>query len=232
MKDTACISRLLASSLHDMRNVLAIIRESAGLAQDVSSMGEQGADAQDGQGNKQILLSSLESVQNAVGHGAAVIEAMDYMAQLEKQKQLSSPSCDLHRVCQGFCLMAARWAKGVRISLTAGEAREAVWAELPAAAVYCALLDILDLCASVGGQVDLIFTAAHYNRQEGILVELAGGDNLPLVLSAMMGNPSLESSAPDWETVLTPCTDGAASAGETAGQRFFLALRAGNTTGK
>ena len=230
MKDTACISRLLASSLHDMRNVLAIIRESAGLAQDVSSLGEQGGAASDS--NRQTLLSSLESVQNAVGHGAAVIEAMDYMAQLENQKNISSPSCDLQRVCQGFCLMAARWAKGVRISLTAGEAREAVWAALPVAAVYCALLDILDLCASVGGQVDLLLTAARYNGQEGIWVELAGGDNLPLVLSAMTGNPTLESSAPDWETVLTPCTDGASSAGETAGQRFFLALRAGNTTGK
>ena len=222
MKDTACISRLLASSLHVMRNVLAIIRESAGLAQDVSSLEEQGGDAADS--NRQTLLSSLESVQNAVGHGAAVIEAMDYMAQLENQKNISSPSCDLQRVCQGFCLMAARWAKGVRISLTAGEAREAVWAELPAAAVYCALLDILDLCASVGGQVDLLLTAARHNGQEGILVELAGGDNLPLVLSAMTGNPTLDSSAPDWKTELAPCQD--------AGQRFFLALKAGSAASR
>ena len=36
MTDSQCMGRLLASATHDMRNVLAVIRESAGLAQDLS----------------------------------------------------------------------------------------------------------------------------------------------------------------------------------------------------
>ena len=35
MTDSQCMGRLLASATHDMRNVLAVIRESAGLAQDI-----------------------------------------------------------------------------------------------------------------------------------------------------------------------------------------------------
>ena len=35
MTDSQCMGRLLASATHDMRNVLAVIRESAGLAQDM-----------------------------------------------------------------------------------------------------------------------------------------------------------------------------------------------------
>ena len=38
MKDVQCMGRLLASATHDMRNVLAVIRESAGLAADMISL--------------------------------------------------------------------------------------------------------------------------------------------------------------------------------------------------
>ena len=36
MNTSQCTARLLASAVHDMRNVLAVIRESAGLAQDLA----------------------------------------------------------------------------------------------------------------------------------------------------------------------------------------------------
>ena len=38
MNDSQCMARLLASGVHDMRNVLAVIRESAGLAQDMACL--------------------------------------------------------------------------------------------------------------------------------------------------------------------------------------------------
>ena len=38
MKDVQCMGRLLASATHDMRNVLAVIRESAGLAADMIAL--------------------------------------------------------------------------------------------------------------------------------------------------------------------------------------------------
>ena len=37
-----CMARLLASAVHDMRNILAVIRESAGLAQDLTSLDSTG----------------------------------------------------------------------------------------------------------------------------------------------------------------------------------------------
>lgn len=41
MNDSQCMARLLASGVHDMRNVLAVIRESAGLAQDMAAWPER-----------------------------------------------------------------------------------------------------------------------------------------------------------------------------------------------
>ena len=38
MNESQCMARLLASAVHDMRNVLAVIRESAGLAQDLATL--------------------------------------------------------------------------------------------------------------------------------------------------------------------------------------------------
>ena len=43
MNTSQCTARLLASAVHDMRNVLAVIRESAGLAQDLAALADSSA---------------------------------------------------------------------------------------------------------------------------------------------------------------------------------------------
>lgn len=217
VKDNQCISRLLASSMHEMRNILAIIRESAGLAQDVSQLDNDKAVSGK---EHDMLLSSLQGVQQAVVAASDLTGAMDYMAQQGCQE--GNPACDLGRVCQGFCLMASRYARGLRIGLATGEAQGPVWAEVPVMAFYCGLLAVLDLCASVGGQVDLCLTAAHRDKQPGITVRLAGGSNLPLALAALTGNPLPDAPATGWKATLAPCHD--MQADNSAGQEFFLSV--------
>ena len=75
MNDSQCMARLLASGVHDMRNVLAVIRESAGLAQDMAAL----AGAALPRGER--LLAALTEVQSQILQGAALAEGMEFMAQ-------------------------------------------------------------------------------------------------------------------------------------------------------
>lgn len=69
MNDSQCMARLLASGVHDMRNVLAVIRESAGLAQDMAAL----AGAALPRGER--LLAALTEVQSQILQGAALPRA-------------------------------------------------------------------------------------------------------------------------------------------------------------
>ena len=150
MNESQCMARLLASAVHDMRNVLAVIRESAGLAQDLASLA--GGRAVSAQGTER-LSTALGEVQRSIIQGAALSEAMDFMAQAGGMEPGGAGPCDLARVSRSFCLLAARQARAAQIHLTSGETDEPVWANVPPLAVLRSLLEIFDLCASVGGQV-------------------------------------------------------------------------------
>lgn len=218
MNTSQCTARLLASAVHDMRNVLAVIRESAGLAQDLAA--EESARAAGGAlAGKQRLEAALAEAQRSVGQGAALAEAMDYLAQSggAESGEHSGP-CDLARVNRSFCLLAGRQARAAQIGLVSGECSEPVWASVPPMDVLRALLEIFDLCASVGGQVQLRFTAGRRQKEEGIVVEVLEGANRELALAAMTGSPMLSGMRPGWRAALMPWRE--------QGPRFFLSLSA------
>ena len=215
MNESQCMARLLASAVHDMRNVLAVIRESAGLAQDLASLA--GGKAVSAQGTER-LSTALSEVQRSIIQGAALSEAMDYMAQAGGMEPGGAGPCDLARVCRSFCLLAARQARAAQIHLTSGETDEPVWANVPPLAVLRSLLEIFDLCASVGGQVQLRFTAGRRQKEEGIVVEVLEGANRELALAAMTGSPMLSGMRPGWRAALMPWRE--------QGPRFFLSLSA------
>lgn len=219
MNESQCMARLLASAVHDMRNVLAVIRESAGLAQDLAALSA----GQPPSRGAERLSTALGEVQRSVIQGAALSEAMDYMAQAGNAEGVAGP-CDLARVCRSFCLLAARQARAAQIHLNSGETDEPVWANVPSLAVLRSLLEIFDLCASVGGQVELHFTAARRQKEEGIVIEALEGANRELALAAMTGSPLLNGIRPGWRAVLMPWRD--------AGTRFFLSISACDTEGE
>ncbi len=226
MNVSQCTAHLLASAVHDMRNVLAVIRESAGLAQDlaalassspVSSAGGNAGGSNGPAAGPQRLEAALAEVQRSVGQGAALAEAMDYLAQSggAESGEHAGP-CDLVRVCRSFCLLAARQARAAQIRLANGESAEPVWAAVPPMDVLRALLEIFDLCTSVGGQVHLRFTAGRRQKEEGIVVEVLEGGNRELALAAMTGGPMLSGMRPGWRAALMPWRE--------AEPRFFLSL--------
>ena len=127
MNTSQCTARLLASAVHDMRNVLAVIRESAGLAQDLAALADSSAARTAGGAlaGKQRLEAALAEAQRSVGQGAALAEAMDYLAQSggAESGEHGGP-CDLARVNRSFCLLAARQARAAQIGLVSGESAE------------------------------------------------------------------------------------------------------------
>ena len=176
-----CMARLLASAVHDMRNILAVIRESAGLAQDLTSLDSTGPVQEE---HKKELASSLDEVRRQVLLAAQLAEGLEFMAQADMVE--GAASCDLARVCRLFCRMATR--------LQSSEHEEPVWAAVSPLDVLQALLDILDVCIAVGGRVDLSFTAARRLHDEYVEVRVSGGENTALALSALTGNPLQDKS--------------------------------------
>ena len=221
MNESQCMARLLASAVHDMRNVLAVIRESAGLAQDLASLA--GGKSVSAQGTER-LSTALGEVQRSIIQGAALSEAMDFMAQAGGMEPGSAGPCDLARVSRSFCLLAARQARAAQIHLISCETDEPVWANVPPLAVLRSLLEVFDLCASVGGQVTLRLTAGRRQKDEGIVVEALEGPNREMALAAMTGSPMLDGMRPGWRAVLMPWRD--------AGPRFFLSISACDSEGE
>lgn len=213
MNDSQCTARLLASAVHDMRNVLAVIRESAGLAQDMVGLAAETLP------KSERVFAALSEVQRQVAQGAALAEGMEYLAQAGgAESPESSGPCDLARVCRIFCRVAARRARAAQMRLICQESDEPVWAPVPALEVLRSLLEVFDLCASVGGQVELKLAAGRCRKTEGIVIEVRDGANRDLALSAMTGSPLLNGMRPGWQAALMPWRD--------SGQRFFLSLAA------
>ena len=80
-----------------MRNVLAVIRESAGLAQDMVQLAagpDKPADPR--------VIKALKEAQQQILRGAALAECMEYLAQISHSENENAP-CDLVRVAGTFC---------------------------------------------------------------------------------------------------------------------------------
>ena len=191
MSHTACMARLLASAVHDMRNILAVIRESAGLAQDITRFGD------DSPASRAELETSLDEVRRQVLLAAQLAEGLEFMAQNGLARSgfagETADPCDLARVCRLFCRMAARQARAAQIRLDCVENTEPVWTDSRPLPVLRCLLDMLDSCISVGGRVELKLATVRQEGATGIAVHVDGGENAALALAALTARlPSIE----------------------------------------
>lgn len=234
MNSNQSMASLLASSLHEMRNILAVIRESAGLANDLSPIIGSNAGPDGNSGDSELLRQSLQGVQNAVNRATALTSALEYMAQQTRRGGDRPRNSDLWRVCESFCLMGARNARASKISLCSAEASQPVWAEVPVQIMFTVLQEIITLCTAVGGMVDLRLAAAHQNQEPGIMIAITGGENRAMTLAALTGKPIINCPEPGWSAFLQPCQQPSAGFGQVAGNccqaetgqgEFFLVVR-------
>lgn len=199
MPDTATsgtrpLARLLASSLHDLRNVLAVIRESAGLTADLLGAGGDVP-------RKERMLVAMEEIRSQVASGALLAEAMRVLA--SDSLGDGDETCDPDHVCLLFCCMAKRLAKGagVRLAHVEGECGDL---PVPATHLLRDLLAVLDACAAAGGNVTLRLGAGTDRGRGGVTVEVAEGDNAAAVAEALARCPLVRPVTPGLVRRLTP----------------------------
>ena len=205
MNEKHCVQSLLASSTHDMRNVLAVIRESTGLVQDILRFGGDLP-------NKERLLQALDEVQKQITKGALLTESVDCLAQNSTEHEAST--CDGNKVAQAFCCMIARHAKAAHICCTASVTDQPVWINQHALTVLQRLMALFEQCAAAGKTVDLHFKAARHEGTSGFYVT-AKGD--AAALAAMSTGANIRPLPPHWATSLLPWR-------EQDKHRFWLAL--------
>ncbi len=179
MSDTTCLARLLSSAVHDLRNVLAVVRESSGLTADLLRLQEDVR-------KRDRMLAALSEVQAQVARGALLASAMDLLAQAGSaaEEGTEEEGCDLNQVCQLFCCMAQRLARAsvMRLEHVAKDDQDIA---LGVPAVLAALLKVLDAAAGAGGRVTLRLSAAVRHKQAGVIVEIVDGDNAEAVSAAL-----------------------------------------------
>ena len=162
MNDRECAGRLIASTTHELRNVLAVLRETSGLAQDLLACGTAAA--------REKLPATLRETGRSVERIAALADSLDGLAQGAAGRR--EPCCDVGAVARAFCRMMARAGKacGIMFDETASSA-PSVPAPLEAFDAHLALMNVFDVCAAAGGGVALALTAEVRHAMCGLLLE-------------------------------------------------------------
>lgn len=213
MHKSECIGRLVNSATHDMRNVLAVIREAVGLAQDILHQPPDIA-----MPRLERVQQALQAVQEQVNHGAALAEGMGHLGQCaEYMDDTPEKPCDLNRIISDFCTMARRRGKACALELRCQHTAEPMLSAAAPLEVFRGLLNIFDACVAVGGGVSLHFKPMRHLHQSAIACEVAdGGKNIDMVIAALTGHPLLSPLEAGWtEKFLS---------GTGKGQRFVLRL--------
>ena len=194
MPEQTSLARLLSSAVHDLRNVLALVRESSGLTGDLVRIQENIA-------KKDRMLDAVATIQSQVLKGALLADAMDLLAQAGSGND--SGSCAVNHVCSLFCCMAQRMARASRIRLEHAQNQD-LEASLPPQQVLDLLVQVMDICTKAGGNVDLKLGADYRQKSVGILVEVVAGDNEQAVALALSQSPLLNEVTRGIKNLLTP----------------------------
>ncbi len=193
MTHEECISRLLGSATHDMRNVLAVVRESTGLMDDVLHLDKNVT------AHNERLFTAIGHIQEQVVRGAALTESMSLLASFVKSKETTCVApCDLNKIVQDFCILIARSAKACALIMEAHVSSDPIFADAHALNIFCQLLHIFDICAAAGGNVTLKIAPSKQKEQKVLLITLAEGKNADTVLTALKECSSLYPAPKGW----------------------------------
>jgi len=101
-RETAFIGKVIASTTHELRNVLAIVKESAGLIQDIVESTDQR-----GSPNSDKLMKAVGRIRDQVGRGADLITSLNRFAH---SLDHAEEEIDLDQAAQGVSFLCRRRA--------------------------------------------------------------------------------------------------------------------------
>jgi len=121
-REAAFMGRITAGVTHEVRNVLAIIRESAGLVQDL--IGLAGGE---GLPHRDKLTKALATIQGQVNRG---VELMNHLNRLAHSPDQSRASLDLNQEAARIAFLLQRFARRKELALEVQSSQPPVSASL------------------------------------------------------------------------------------------------------
>ncbi len=150
---------ITASVTHEMRNVLATIRESAGLVGDLVEMVPEGSFPK-----KERVSRALKSIEEQVERGVELAGKLNRFAHSidERWTQVS-----LEEVVQEICLLLSRKARNRRVNLVPMYADQGAWVQADPFYLRFIICHFLDCCLEgieAGGTVEIRLQASEKGR--------------------------------------------------------------------
>ena len=108
-KEVAFFGRITAGITHEIKNVLAIIQESAGLMEDVLEVAEDSAFA-----HKDKFIKSLDRIRRQIQRGIDITTCLNWFAHSPDRTPVS---LDLNETSQQMVLLASRFARLKNVAL-------------------------------------------------------------------------------------------------------------------
>ncbi len=154
MRENACVGCLTASASHELQNALAVIRESAGLMQDLIALGGENIP------RRERIVELLSLIQQQVARGGELAGGLNTLGHAWEEDD-----GDLARILEEFVILAGRMGRmrSVTVGLAPGES--GLRAPSAGLALRVLLFDLLQTCLEEAPGCALTFAPA---RRDGI----------------------------------------------------------------
>ncbi len=136
--EAAFIARMTASTTHELRNVLAVVKESAGLVEDLVLASQQQKSV-----NPEKLLHAARRIDAQVGRGAALLTGLNRLAHgLDHAEE----ALDLGQQAEQVAFLCQRFARQRRQRIEAEAEGDARSVRVNALRLQMALVSAIDCC--------------------------------------------------------------------------------------
>jgi C4-dicarboxylate-specific signal transduction histidine kinase len=178
--EAAFIARMTASTTHELRNVLAVVKESAGLVEDLVLASQQQKAL-----NPEKLLHAARRIDAQVGRGAALLTALNRLAHgLDHAEE----TLDLGQQTEQATFLCQRFARQRRQRIEAEAEGDARSVRVNALRLQMALVSAIDCCLEQLPEDSVVTmrVVGSADRPSVVVTGTAGGQSLP----APAGAPS------------------------------------------
>jgi len=151
MSEIEFFGRITAGFTHELKNVLATVRESAGLMEDILGMSQEAPSSHSAR-----LSRSLAIIQGQVKRGIELLSGLNRFA--HSPDQPGKARLDLNETVEQVVLLSQRFARLKGVTLKALRAEAAVPVELPPVLLQMVLFSGLEFCwerTPTGGEISL-----------------------------------------------------------------------------
>ncbi len=177
--DAAFIGKLTAGATHEIRNVLSVIKESAGLMQDLLEMGGAGEFT-----HHEKFLRLISNILTQVDRGSVVAKELNTLAHAPDERLRS---VDVGQVLRSQSVLYARFCRGRQVKLTVDASASRAFVTTDPLVLHSAVCAVIDAivaeappqtelsvtCESAAGGVDIVFVA----REEDGTLKLVSGES-------------------------------------------------------